>query len=163
MIPPEAQRLCVYLNAHEYWHGQPLYQAVVETARALHLAGASVFPVKLSYGAHHRLHDAASEYTSFEIPVVVEVVEGPAHVESLLHALGSRVGEGLATIEPIRVFRSARAKGRGMDAPSETPEDRPSLRDQSSPMRSATPMRIEGAAQWVTFTSAAPIPGTAAA
>ena len=33
MIPPEARLLRVYLNAHDRWHHQPLYQAVVEKAR----------------------------------------------------------------------------------------------------------------------------------
>ena len=32
MIPPEASLLRLYINGNDRWHGQPLYQAVVETA-----------------------------------------------------------------------------------------------------------------------------------
>ncbi|MBX6316374.1 MAG: DUF190 domain-containing protein, partial [Isosphaeraceae bacterium] len=91
MIPPEASLLRVYLNANERWHGMPLYRALVERARALHLAGASVFGVELSYGAHRRLHDVASEYTSYDIPVVIEVVDAPERVAALVDELGGMV------------------------------------------------------------------------
>lgn len=150
MIPPEASLLGIYLNANETWHGKPLYRAAVEAARALHLAGASVFNVELSYGAHQRLHDAASEYTSFEIPVVVEVVEGPERVEQLLHELGMMVGEGLVTIRPVRVHRHAGVQTGGGDGHAVSPGDGRDVRDRVSPPRSATPMRIEGEAQRVT-------------
>jgi PII-like signaling protein len=150
MIPPDACLLRIYLNADESWHGKPLYQAVVEVARTLQLAGASVFLVELSYGAHYRLHDAMSEYTSFEIPVVVEIVDGSERIEHLLHELESMVGEGLVAIRPVRVYRCAGAKKGGGDGRSGVVDDMVSLRDQVSPTRSATPMRIEGEAQRVT-------------
>ena len=41
----------------------------------MHLAGASVFLVDFSYGMHRRIHDAKSDYLSFHIPVVVEIVD----------------------------------------------------------------------------------------
>ncbi len=150
MIPSEANLLRVYLNANESWQGKPLYRAVVEAARALHLAGASVFLVELSYGAHHRLHDATSEYTSFEIPVVVEIVDGPERVKHLLHELESMVGEGLVAFRPVQVHPCAGVgKGDGGGRP-EVVGDTVSSRDQVSSTRSETPMRIEGEAQRVT-------------
>lgn len=107
MIPPEASLLRIYLNASDRWHHKPLYQAVVETARALDLAGASVFGVELSYGANRRLRDARSEYTSFDVPVVVEVVDAPDRVEALVAEVGAMVHEGLVTVSPVRVVRYA--------------------------------------------------------
>src|SRR5206468_1082465 len=58
MIPPAACLLRIYVNADDRWHHKPLYQAVVEKARAMDAAGASVFGVDLSYGANHQLRDA---------------------------------------------------------------------------------------------------------
>jgi PII-like signaling protein len=150
MIPPEASLLTAYLNANESWRGQSLYRAVVERARALHLAGASVFRVDLSYGAHHLLHDAMSEYTSFEIPVVVEVVDGPERVQHLVNELGSMVGEGLVAVRPVRVHRRAVADGGEGGGPSGSPGATPGPRDRVSSTRGATAMQIEGAAQRVT-------------
>jgi uncharacterized protein len=105
IIPPEARLLRIYLNASDRWHGKPLYQVIVETARAAGIAGASVFPVETGYGAHHRLHDSWSEYEFTETPIVVEMVDGPEQIETLLVKLGTMVQEGLATIEAVRVIR----------------------------------------------------------
>jgi PII-like signaling protein len=107
MIPPEANLLRIYLNANERWHHKPLYQAVVEKARAMDLAGASVFGVELSFGANQHLRDARSEYLFMDIPVVVEIVDAPERVEALLRELGAMVTEGLVTIDPVRVVRYA--------------------------------------------------------
>jgi PII-like signaling protein len=103
MIPVGARLLRIYLNVNERWHGTPLYRAVVEKARALKLAGASVFPVELSYGAHRQLHDAKSDYTSYDIPVVIEIVDAPEKVEALRDELDVMVGEGLVVWAPAQV------------------------------------------------------------
>jgi PII-like signaling protein len=107
MIPHEASLLRVYINGNDRWEGKPLYRAVVETARAMHLAGASVFLVDLSYGAHRRLRDAKSEYLFVEVPVVVEIVDAPDRVEELLDRLRPMIADGFATVEPVRVVRYA--------------------------------------------------------
>jgi PII-like signaling protein len=112
MIPDEASLLRLYINGSLRWHGKPLYQAVVETARALHLSGASVFLVDLSYGAHRRLRDARSEYLFVDIPLVVEIVDGVARIDALLQALEPMVPGAFATIEPVRVVRYAHHEGR---------------------------------------------------
>jgi PII-like signaling protein len=107
MIPGEASLLRLYINGSLRWQGKPLYQAVVETARALHLAGASVFLVDLSYGQHRRLRDAKSEYLFVDIPVVVEVVDAPDRVDELLDRLRPMLAGAFATVEPVRVVRYA--------------------------------------------------------
>ena len=44
MIPTEAQLLSIHVAADERYDGKRLYEAIVEKARAMKLAGASVFP-----------------------------------------------------------------------------------------------------------------------
>src|SRR5437870_2945761 len=105
MIPTQASLLRLYINASDRWHGEPLYQAVVAKAQAGQMAGASVFPVELSFGGHHRLRDASSEYLFADIPVVVELVDAPDRVEAFLAELRPMLKAGLATIEAVRVIR----------------------------------------------------------
>jgi PII-like signaling protein len=105
MIPPEASLVRVYSKAIEKWHGAPLYRAIVEAARSRHLAGASVFPVELGYGSHRQLHDITSEYASFDIPIVVEIVDAAERVAALAAELENMVSEGLVVISPARVHR----------------------------------------------------------
>jgi PII-like signaling protein len=103
MIPDHASLLRLYVNGSLRWHSKPLYLAVVETARAMHLAGASVFPVNLSFGADRRLRDAESDYAFMDVPVVVEVVDAAERVEEFLERLRPMISGGFATIEPVRV------------------------------------------------------------
>jgi PII-like signaling protein len=103
MIPPEASLLRVYVNSSHRWQGGPLYRAIVETARARGVAGASVFPVEVSFGARRLIRDVESDYQFFDIPVVVEVVDAPERVEALLAELGPMLRGGLMTVSPVRV------------------------------------------------------------
>jgi PII-like signaling protein len=117
MIPVEASLLRLYINGSLRCHGKPLYRAVVDTARAMHLAGASVFPVDLSYGQRGQLRDARSDYASADVPVVVEIVDAPDRIEKLVERLRPMVADGFATVEPVRVVRYAHhADDRGSDA-----------------------------------------------
>lgn len=109
MIPSEARLLRIYVNADERFQGKPLYQAVVEKARALGSAGASVFNVDISYGAHQQLHDVRSEYLFIGIPVIIEIIDGPEEIEHLLGEVKSMVGEGLSVVTPVRVVRYVHA------------------------------------------------------
>jgi hypothetical protein len=112
MIPDEASLIRLYINGNARWHGKPLYRAVVETAREMQLAGASVFLVDLSFGSHRRLRDAKSEYLFVDIPVMVEIVDAPDRVEQLLDRLRPMVADGFATVEAVRVVRYAHHEDR---------------------------------------------------
>ena len=103
MIPEDAELLRLYVNAGKLWQGKPLYQAVVEEARAMGLAGASVFLTDLAYGVKRQLRDAKSEYLFVDIPVAIEVVDAPEKIEVLLERLRPMVVGGFATVEPVRV------------------------------------------------------------
>jgi PII-like signaling protein len=103
MIPADARLLRLYVNSDDRFEGRPLFEAVVTKARRMGMAGASAFPVEMSFGSHHRLHDQMSEYLFVSIPVVIEVIDAPERIDSLLTELRMMVGEGLATINPARV------------------------------------------------------------
>jgi PII-like signaling protein len=112
MIPDTASLLRLYVNGSLRWHGKPLYQAVVETALAMQMAGASVFLVDLSYGVQGQLRDVGSDYAFVDVPVVVEVVDAVERVEALLQQLRPMVSEGFATVETVRVVRYAHHEDR---------------------------------------------------
>jgi len=107
MIPTEAQLLRIYVDAHDRWQGRPLYEAIVARARAADVAGASVFPVEMSYGSHRHIHDTASDYGFVELPVVIEVVDAPGRIDALLGELGAMIAGAVATVQPVRVVRYA--------------------------------------------------------
>ena len=110
MIPTESRLLRIYVDAHDRWQGRPLYEAIVARARAADVAGASVFPVEMSFGSHHRIHDAASDYGFMDLPVVIELVDGPERVDALLAELGPMIKGAVVTVESVRVVRYAHAE-----------------------------------------------------
>jgi PII-like signaling protein len=154
MIPTTASLVRIYLNVNERLHGAPLYRAVVEKARTLKLAGASVFPVELSYGAHRQLHDAEIDYTSYDIPVVVEIVDAPEKVEALRCELDAMVGEGLVVWAPVHVARythhAAEGGDDGKEGPSSSAARTSSRENVAIRAGEATTMKIEGEAKCAT-------------
>jgi PII-like signaling protein len=150
MIPREASLIRLYSNANEKWQGAPVYRVVVEAARRLKLAGASVFPVELGYGAHRQLHDSTSEYSSFDIPIVVEIVDAPEQVMLLAGELESVVTEGLIVVNPVQVLRYSHAVEGNEIVPPELVTDSSSTAKRHSVEEGASHMKIEGDAKRVT-------------
>jgi PII-like signaling protein len=96
--------LRIYVSASEHRRGKLLYKLIVQTARALTLAGASVFSVEMSYGATHQVHDVQSDYGFSDIPVIIEIVDELKRIEALFAELGELIDSTLVTIEPARAF-----------------------------------------------------------
>jgi PII-like signaling protein len=61
-IPRAVYLLRIYVSASEHRRGKLFYKLIVQITRALSLAGASVFPVEMSFGATHRIRDAQSDW-----------------------------------------------------------------------------------------------------
>jgi PII-like signaling protein len=150
MIPREASLLRLYCKANASCAGGPVYRVAVETARRSKLAGASVFPVELGYGAHRTIHDLASEYSSFEIPIVVEVVDAAERVAALGDELDALVCEGLVVVRPVQVFRRSHTAERDEGIGPGSATGQPSRPGRVSHEEGTTPMKIEGEGQRVT-------------
>jgi PII-like signaling protein len=102
--PPEAaQRVTIYLGEGDGWQGKPLYEAIVLKARELHLAGATVLRGPMGFGANSRIHTAKILRLSEDLPIVVQVVDSPAKIASLLPELQQMVQGGQVTVEDVGV------------------------------------------------------------
>jgi PII-like signaling protein len=82
----------------------PLYKAIIEKARELGLAGATVLRGSMGFGAHSRVHTAKVLELSSDLPIVIELVDTRANIEKLLPHLDTMVGEGMITMESVRVL-----------------------------------------------------------
>ena len=95
-------------------HGQqPLYRALVELLRREKLAGATVLRGVLGFGAKSHLHTAHLLRFSQDLPMVIEVVETQENIDRVLPRIDGMVGEGLITMEKVRVLRYAPAGREG--------------------------------------------------
>lgn len=104
-ITSRAKRLRIYIGESDRWQGKPLFQAIVECAKSLDLAGATVFRGIMGYGAHSRIHTARIVDLSADLPILVEIIDSEEYVQKLLPHLDEMVNEGLVTIDDIEVVK----------------------------------------------------------
>ena len=73
--------------------GKPLHQSIVQKARELGLAGATVLKGSLGFGANSVMHTNKSVELSTDLPIVIELVDTEANIRSLLPFLEQTVAE----------------------------------------------------------------------
>ncbi|WP_285906176.1 DUF190 domain-containing protein [Pseudodesulfovibrio pelocollis] len=100
----QAERIRIYIGEDDTHEGRPLAEVIVERARAMGLAGATVFRGLSGFGANSRIHTARILRLSEDLPVVVEIVDHPERLAPLMEALDTMMTEGMITTEPVRVI-----------------------------------------------------------
>jgi len=116
-IPHDAVLLRVFIGESDRWHHQPLYEAIVLKAREMHLAGATVLRGPMGYGKSSRLHTAKILRLSFDLPLVIEIVDTEEKINSFLPLLDQMMRGGLVTLEKALVIDY-----RADEAPNEIPK-----------------------------------------
>ena len=104
-LSENGQLLRIFIGESDTWEHQPLYRAIVMRAKELGLAGATVLHGAMGFGANSRVHTTKLLELSTDLPVVVEIVDTADKVRDLLPFLDQAVGEGMITIEAVKVLR----------------------------------------------------------
>ena len=99
----EQKLLRIFISEQDRWEGRPLYEAIVDEARALGMAGATAFKGIVGYGASAHVHTAKLLDLSEDLPLCVEIVDSQANVKKLLPRLDAMIKDGLVTIEKVHV------------------------------------------------------------
>ncbi len=94
----------IFIGESDKHQGKPLYQAVVETLRQKGLAGATVLRGVAGFGASSTMHTDKVLRLSFDLPIIIEVVETEAAIQGVLPDLDQMIGGGLITLERARVI-----------------------------------------------------------
>jgi hypothetical protein len=103
-LPEKAKLLRIFIGESDRYNGKPLYEAIVNLARGRSMAGATVLRGILGFGAHSRIHSAKILRLSEDLPIIVEIVDKPERIETILPEIDEMIGEGLATLEDIQVI-----------------------------------------------------------
>jgi uncharacterized protein len=103
-LPSEAELLRIFIGESDKHHGRPLYEVLVEEARRRGLAGATVLRGVMGFGATSRIHTAKILRLSEDLPMVIEIVDRPEQIAAFLPELDTLIGEGLVTLERVRVI-----------------------------------------------------------
>lgn len=103
-IEGEGHLLRVFVGENDRWEGKPLYQAIVEKARELGMAGATVLRGMEGFGAHSRIHTTKILRLSEDLPIVIEMVDREDRIQQILPVLDGMVTEGLITLEKAHII-----------------------------------------------------------
>src|SRR5205809_2297827 len=104
-LPEDAVLLRIFIGESDRYQHRPLYEAIVLKARELGLAGATVLRGPMGFGANSHLHTAKILRLSMDLPIVIELVDTEANINSLLPCLDEMVLEGLVTLEDVKVLK----------------------------------------------------------
>jgi PII-like signaling protein len=94
----------IHIGERDKYEGKPLYQAIVESLRRRHYAGATVYRAIMGFGASSKIHTDRIEVLSLDLPIVVECVETEEKIAEVLPELDAMLGGGLITLERARVI-----------------------------------------------------------
>ena len=107
----EAALLRLFIGESDETEGRPLHEAVLLKARAMGLAGATVFRGAMGYGRSSRLHTMKILRLSEDLPLVIEIVDAPDRIEAFLAEAEPMLARCLATLETVRVVRYGQGGG----------------------------------------------------
>jgi len=99
------QLLRIFVRERDLWHGIPVFTAIVQMLKHENVAGASVFRGIEGFGASREIHMAQMWTLRSELPVLIEVVDEEAKIESLIPRLEEMIVEGAITLERVEYLR----------------------------------------------------------
>jgi PII-like signaling protein len=83
--------------------GRPLYEVILEKARAMGVAGCTCLRGASGYGPSGRLHSDFPPDYAVDLPIVIEIVDESAKTDALLLAVEPLLGATLVTEEKLHV------------------------------------------------------------
>jgi PII-like signaling protein len=104
-ITSKAKRLRIYIGESDRWKQRSLYQAIVQKAKELDMAGATVFRGLMGYGANNRIHTATIVDLSSDLPILIEIIDSEEYIKKLLPYLDEMLKGGMITIDDIEVIK----------------------------------------------------------
>jgi hypothetical protein len=103
-IPHDAMLLRIFIGESDRYGHKPLYEGIVLKAREMHLAGATVLRGPMGFGKSSRLHTQKILRLSFDLPLVIEIVDAEEKINAFLPVLDEMMKGGLVTLEKARVI-----------------------------------------------------------
>ncbi|HVV71611.1 MAG TPA: DUF190 domain-containing protein [Chthoniobacteraceae bacterium] len=104
-IPTEGKLLRIFIGESDRWHHQPLYEAIVQKAREIGMAGATVLRGPMGFGAKSHMHTSKILRLSMDLPMVIEIVDSEEKIQALLPHLDEMVKGGMITLEKVQVIK----------------------------------------------------------
>lgn len=94
----------IFIGERDRFDGHPLYEVLLKLLRERGFAGATVIRAIAGFGAHARMHTDKILRLSFDLPIIVEVVDREERIQEVLPELDRMIDGGIVTLERARVI-----------------------------------------------------------
>ena len=108
-----AKMLRLHFSERDKHEGHPLYEAIVQKCRELHIAGVTVFRGLEGYGESAEIHRA--HLLAHDQPIVVTVVDSDENIRRLIAAVEPLMDTGLIAISDVEVKRIMKGNPSGIE------------------------------------------------
>ena len=103
----DAVLLRVFVGTDDRHGERALYEAVVECALEMGMAGATVLPGPEGFGQSRHIRSELSIDAGPREPMVIEIVDTEEQIDRFLPVLGTMIESGLVTLERVRMIKYA--------------------------------------------------------
>jgi CBS-domain-containing membrane protein len=115
----KGQRVSVYFGEADHWQHQSLAMALLEMLRREGCSGATVTRGVAGFGAGSRIKTSTVLRLSFDLPMILTIIDTHERVARVLPKLREMVGGGLITVEEVEIYQySSRFKETLPDLPT---------------------------------------------
>ena len=112
-IEGEQVLLRLILSESRTHDGKPLFRKIVDVLRAEGLAGTTVLKGVAGFGHDRQMHTIDIEVAAQGLPIVIEVVDTPEHIDSVKPKLETLMEGGVMMTERAHVIRYAEGETAG--------------------------------------------------
>lgn len=102
--------LRVYIDETDKFDHKPLFEAITLRCKELGMAGCTVIPCVMGFGASSIIHKGHVFRISQDLPMIVEVVDSQDRIQKLLGQIKPMLQGALVTEEKIKVHHYAPRK-----------------------------------------------------
>lgn len=102
----EKKLLRIFIREDSVYNDKPLFVVIIQKAKELRLAGATVLRGIMGYTAGYAGDGNKPMHLSEELHVVIEIVDSEENLEQIMPFLDEAISEGLITTEAVKVVRS---------------------------------------------------------
>ncbi|HUB15456.1 MAG TPA: DUF190 domain-containing protein [Acetobacteraceae bacterium] len=107
----EATLLRIFVAENDRLHGHPLYHVLVEKAREMKMAGATVLPAPVGFGQSRMVRCDLNVDAGPHLPIVIEIIDSEENIARFLPAIDGMIDSGLVTLEKVKaIFYRTAAK-----------------------------------------------------
>ena len=93
--------LRIYIGESDKHGNRPLYEWLVQEAKKVGIAGATVWRGLEGYGAHHTVHSNKILYISTNLPIVVEFIDTNEKIAAFMPFLDANLVEGMVVTAEV--------------------------------------------------------------